>query len=65
MLFDVTITLVLFSVVSRFTARRRDDVLYYVSNTDTPRRNSAGRSARGIVRSGKPARKPVSFTGAP
>lgn len=61
MLFDVIITLVLFSALSRLT-RRRGDVLYYVSNTDTPRRSAIEQSAspRRIGRSTRPGRKLLS-----
>jgi hypothetical protein len=63
MLFDVIITLTLFSVLSRLTGRRRGDVLYYVSPADTPRRGSIGQSKprQGIIRSARPARKLFSF----
>jgi hypothetical protein len=72
MLFDVITTLILFSVLSRLTGRRRGDVLYYVSNTNyvpntnAPRRSSVGPnpSRRGIVRSTGRARKFISFSGA-
>jgi len=59
MLFDVIITLVLFSALSRLT-RRRGDVLYYVSNT--PWRSSIEQSAspRRIGRSTRPGRKLLS-----
>ena len=64
MLFDVITTLILFSVLSRLT-RRRGDVLYYVSHTDTPWRSSIGRRAspRRIGRSTRPARKLLGFAG--
>ena len=63
MLFDVIVTLTLFSVLSRLTGRRRGDVLYYVSTADTPRRGSTGQGAprQGIIRPTRPARKLVSF----
>jgi hypothetical protein len=64
MLFDVITTLILFGVLSRLT-RRRGDVLYYVSSTDTPWRSSFEQSAspRRIGRSTRPARKRLSFAG--
>jgi cytochrome c-type biogenesis protein CcmE len=70
MLFDVIITLILFQglgVLFRLTARRRSDVLYYVSSTDSSRRSSIGQRAspRGIVRSGGRARKPFSVARIP
>jgi hypothetical protein len=67
MLFDLITTLILFGVLSRLNGRRRDDVLYYVSNTTAPRRRPIRPSAprRGSVRSANPARKRVSFAGTP